>query len=565
LYPSDAGPVVPFGRFLASAVAALALLVGVLQPSSVSAAPIGAYVGSAVVPGGSGYWLVTARGEVDAFDGAQSYGDMGGAALNRPVITMASTSTGKGYWLVASDGGIFAFGDAAFFGSTGHLKLNSPVVGMTATASGAGYWMVAADGGIFAFGDAAFFGSTGHLKLNSPVVGMTATASGAGYWMVAADGGIFAFGDAAFHGSTGGMNLNRPVVAMAPTVSGNGYWLAASDGGIFAFGDATFRGSGAGRVSGTIVAFIPDATGGYVIVDSTGTVLRFAGPAANVSSAGNTPPAIPTMPSGPGSTTSPSINVPTNPSNPTTSTPPNGNPSNGDLNGWKYIFGDDFNVDAAEGSFLSKYRNWGAYDTGWPDTSRKGMYDTNILSVSNNTLNMRLHTGADGKPRASVPFPLINGRNAPDATNQLYGRYEVRFRADQVPGYKTAFLLWPKSEVWPRDGEIDFPEGDLTGDIWGFMHRQGATSGGDQDWFSTGESHGVWHTAVTEWSPNAVRFYLNGRLVGTSTTRIPNTPMHWVLQTETTLGNSPVPPTASGYVQFDYVKVWSYSPSTVAG
>jgi hypothetical protein len=249
----------------------------------------------------------------------------------------------------------------------------------------------------------------------------------------------------------------------------------------------------------------------------------------------------------------------------TTTAAPSVTVPTGDINGWKLKFSDDFNVDAAEGSFLSTYRNWDAYATGWPDTSRRGMYDTNILSVDNGTMNMRLHTGADGKPRAAVPFPLINGRDSNDATNQLYGRYEVRFRADPVQGYKTAFLLWPKSEVWPRDGEIDFPEGELTDKIYGFMHRQGATSGGDQDWFSTGVGYNDWHTAVTEWTPNSVKFILDGRVIGTSTSRIPNTPMHWVLQTETTLGGGEIPASASGNVQFDHVKVWSYSPSTFAG
>ena len=41
-----------------------------------------------------------------------------------------------------------------------------------------------------------------------------------------------------------------------------------------------------------------------------------------------------------------------------------------------------------------------------------------------------------------------------------------------MDGYKVAWLLWPKSGVWPRDGEIDFPEADLIGTISAFMHRQ---------------------------------------------------------------------------------------------
>ncbi len=84
---------------------------------------------------------------------------MGGTALARPVVAMASTPDGDGYWEVASDGGIFAFGDAPFHGSTGGLPLAKPIVSMTASST-VGYWLAASDGGIFSFG-VPFHGSMG--------------------------------------------------------------------------------------------------------------------------------------------------------------------------------------------------------------------------------------------------------------------------------------------------------------------------------------------------------------------------------------------------------------------
>ncbi|MEA3075394.1 MAG: hypothetical protein QOF60_302, partial [Actinomycetota bacterium] len=84
---------------------------------------------------------------------------------------MAVLPNGSGYWLVASDGGVFSFGKAAFFGSTGDLVLNSPIVAAAPSATGLGYLFTAADGGVFAFGDAGFFGSAASLgKLNKPIV-----------------------------------------------------------------------------------------------------------------------------------------------------------------------------------------------------------------------------------------------------------------------------------------------------------------------------------------------------------------------------------------------------------
>jgi hypothetical protein len=42
-----------------------------------------------------------------------------------------------------------------------------------------------------------------------------------------------------------------------------------------------------------------------------------------------------------------------------------------------------------------------------------------------------------------------------------------------------------------------------------------------------------WHTSVVESTASACTFILDGTVIGTATRRIPNTPMHWVLQSET--------------------------------
>ena len=201
-------------------------------------------VAMASTPDGNGYWLAASDGGVFS-EGSDTgfYGSAGSLQLNKPIVGMAATPDGKGYWLVASDGGIFNYGDAGFYGSAGALQLNKPIVGMAATPDGKGYWLVASDGGIFNYGDAGFYGSAGALQLNKPIVGMAATPDGKGYWLVASDGGIFNYGDAGFYGSAGALQLNKPIVAAAAAPDGKGYWLVASDGGIFNYGDAGFYGS----------------------------------------------------------------------------------------------------------------------------------------------------------------------------------------------------------------------------------------------------------------------------------------------------------------------------------
>lgn len=229
---------------------------------------------------------------------------------------------------------------------------------------------------------------------------------------------------------------------------------------------------------------------------------------------------------------------------------PSGEAMPGDVPGWRQVFADDFLVDVELGDFPAAVSDkWGAYDDGWSDTSNNGTYfPSKVVSIAGGLLDMYIHT-EEGVHLVSAPVPEL--------PTMLYGRYAIRFRADPVPGYKTAWLLWPDSGVWPRDGEIDFPEGNLDGTIHGFMHRQDATVGNDQDAFSTEATYPTWHTAVIEWTAGRCELFLDGVSLGSATARIPNTPMHWVIQTETRLGGGPPADDAAGHVQIDWVVAWA--------
>jgi hypothetical protein len=222
----------------------------------------------------------------------------------------------------------------------------------------------------------------------------------------------------------------------------------------------------------------------------------------------------------------------------------------GDIPGWHQIFADDFLTDVPLGSFPSAVSSrWNAYPDGWMDTSKNGTYEpSKVVSISGGVLRMHLHTEG-GVHMVSAPEPILPG----GTPGLLYGRYAVCFRSDPVPGYKTAWLLWPDSENWPTDGEIDFPEGNLDGTISAFMHRMNGTSGSDQDAYTSTATYPTWHTAVIEWSATQCRFLLDGTVLGASTQRIPSTKMHWVLQTETQLSGGPPSDTAAGDVEVDWV------------
>ena len=241
----------------------------------------------------------------------------------------------------------------------------------------------------------------------------------------------------------------------------------------------------------------------------------------------------------------------------------------GDLPGWRQVFVDDFAGTVALGEWSGcamagfvcsglpePYRSrWWAFLEAWTDNSNGWYRPSKVLSVADGVLDTYIHT-EDGVHAVAAPVPLIHGSDG--SLGQLYGRYAVRFRVDPLHGYKVAWLLWPDSEKWPRDGEIDFPEGNLDEEIEGYVHRREGTAANDADGFYSGVNmSGGWHTAIIEWRQDQVRFILDGKVIGASTNRIPNTPMHWVLETTTTLDNFEPADDVAGHVQIDWVAVWA--------
>ena len=233
------------------------------------------------------------------------------------------------------------------------------------------------------------------------------------------------------------------------------------------------------------------------------------------------------------------------------------------------MFVDDFATDVPLGAFPEAVSaKWGAYPYPWNDSSKNGTYSAGaVVSVSDGVLNKDIHT--EGR-RHLVAALMPKVSDAPEH-GILYGRFAVRFRADIIPGYKVAWMLWPDSGTNIRgsrsgtggNGEIDFPERDLDSPyLGGFVHHQDGRRNEDQERFRVPFDGSAWHTTVIEWSPDLVVFTLDGVEIGRTTTRVPNTSMHWILQTETELTSKAPSAAARGNVQVDWVAAWAYDPTT---
>ena len=249
-----------------------------------------------------------------------------------------------------------------------------------------------------------------------------------------------------------------------------------------------------------------------------------------------------------------------------------------DIPGWEIAWSEDFNKPAAEGKIRDVYGDKMMFypptagTAFYTDTSKRGHYEAQNFSAEGSLLRLHVYTSTDGIHHVGAWLPTLSAK---DAAHGQYGsvtngRFAVRFRSDPLSTYKQAWMLWPMDGKWPEHGEIDFPERSLNGDtLQGFMHREGALpesqgglGGKDQDRVSVAFDKTKWHTCVTEWEMGKVcKFFLDGKLLGTFTDRVPAHPMRWTLQTETSLDKTqPINNSVHGYVEVD----WAYYSKKVA-
>jgi hypothetical protein len=205
---------------------------------------------------------------------------------------------------------------------------------------------------------------------------------------------------------------------------------------------------------------------------------------------------------------------------------------------------------------------WTGYPDGWPSTysgRAEGYHPSTVLSIHNGVLDFHLHNDAHGNPVGADPSPLPGGKRY-----QTYGAWSLCEKvapsdSHNLAGFHQAFLLWPRNEhnwLW---AESDYPEEDLdTFDFAGYSHYGG---GGEQEIFdiqaiTPGFDARQWHVYTQVWGPGFRSYYVDGRLVGTSTTQVWSGPERWQLQIE------PLGPNDrdSGHVYVKWVWVGSLAP-----
>jgi hypothetical protein len=211
--------------------------------------------------------------------------------------------------------------------------------------------------------------------------------------------------------------------------------------------------------------------------------------------------------------------------------------------GWTLLMSDTF-----DGTRLNT-GDWDVYGPRWPGNGGNGVRDGSAVSVGGGVLTITAKM-VDGTLVAGAVSSRIN---------RTYGRVEFRARTDADPSAATSgvVLMWPRSDNWPSDGEIDIYEtGTLAARSWfsSFVHY-GANN--RQDWFGHPADATAWHQMAMEWTPDAIRFYRDGSLEGTVTNpaAIPRVPHHLTVQLDAFAQSM----TGSVRMQVDDVRI--YAPS----
>ena len=188
---------------------------------------------------------------------------------------------------------------------------------------------------------------------------------------------------------------------------------------------------------------------------------------------------------------------------------------------------------------LTAAQEWGApnrVDDFTDPASLGGWYLYNGPGHVGNGRRIPEAIGVDGGLMTITGDPAGNTGGMAWLPGQLYGRWEICMKSSVAsPNYHSVALLWPDSENWPADGEIDFMEildpqrQTVTASL---NHRDPKYPDPEDPNFRASIQIDAtqWHSWAVEWTPNRVAGYVDGNQWFEATDHIPQNPMHLCIQ-----------------------------------
>jgi hypothetical protein len=245
---------------------------------------------------------------------------------------------------------------------------------------------------------------------------------------------------------------------------------------------------------------------------------------------------------------------------------------------WKLKWRADFSEPAPLGSFSGCNNNdrtpeafcsglpadlqsqWWAYPYPWEDSATEshkpigGYYDpAGTVWISGGAMHIRMYR-TTGSIHSAAVLPKA-------AIGMVYGKYVETFSVspDSADGYRSSHMLWPTDNLSAVGDEVDFPEGEWDSTFCVHVHSLLENDGRAVSNFCPNIGWAGWNTTEIDWSPGSLKFYLDGKLIGSLTGKwVPNTPMSWILQNESALYGPEAAENSSAQLNISSVAVYSY-------
>ena len=218
---------------------------------------------------------------------------------------------------------------------------------------------------------------------------------------------------------------------------------------------------------------------------------------------------------------------------------------------WHLIFDSDFQTLERSQWSTSRDAN-GTTDPGFNSDERECL-DPSEVTVSRGVADLRLVSRPE----------TCEGQQEPYAGSVLttlgkfqftYGFIQARVWLPGRGGHITDWpAIWAVGYNWPNGGELDVIESYAGQACWHFHDPLGGPGGCSGRNFTGG-----WHTFGADWQPGIVRWYYDGRKVGTISSGITASPMHLILDLAITTGADAGPAQLPARLRVSYVRVWQH-------
>ena len=243
--------------------------------------------------------------------------------------------------------------------------------------------------------------------------------------------------------------------------------------------------------------------------------------------------------------------------------------------GWKLVWQDEF-----KGKRLDPNK-WNVLLREQSKHNELQYYLPDEAYIENGCLRLRSRVRDYGSQHYTSGRVNTKGKLAP-----VYGRFEIRARLPGGKGLWPAHWLYPQDRDWPMEylmaeavangkermipehrpwySEIDIMEflGHEPKVVYGTLHYytfDGQKRSSSVTWKGDSDYTKDFHVYALEWEPDALRWFLDGQLIHTTTNGIPHTPHYLILNTAVGgqwPGNPDATTTFPQFHDIDYVRVY---------